>query len=1182
MFNKLLYALIVAVVTFVSCQIVADDTELYLVDSNVRTGKRPQVLFIFDNSGSMSTEDENAVSSYCSEADHAAGRCQYPDGFESYLSSYSGYINQKGTYWNAGGIDNTSNMPTPDDPNDGRRFYKDNNNCYSSIAVLAEKGRYTGYLGEFKRNRWNPLANNNGFNKNDIVDCYEDIIGSHPENPGLNRTGYPINNSQMYTSNRSSSQQSTYNSWGSPVTLYTAHYLVWYKWATTTDEGRASGGTGTRLEVAKSALTSALQTLNIPIDAALAVYNLNWPEENYADGGRIVYGMNEMTDSNKSALISLINGMPAQTNTPLCETLFEAYQFFSGGQVIFGNDDKNARSPNRIDDYQPNTPPSILDSGSYESPFKTCPDTAYVIYITDGAPTLDHAADGLIATLTSAAKEPADYSPFTYVSGNSDTETDTTYLPALAAYMYNNDIVVGPKDANGIDNKQNVRLFTIGFSDGADKAASVLEEAAFRGGNPREGNVSKGYYVAKTGLDLVEAMSDALKSILSIDSSFTSPSIASNNFDKTETYNSAYFAMFLPGTGPRWSGNLKKLKVSPSGEIVGPGGVSGVIDTNGNISNSTCTYWNSCQAGNVDGNKVNSGGVLPALRTALKGRTIYTDASERLVELTSLADSSLNSLLGSPALNDGDTIQNYRDWLYGVDVDDEDNDGSKTDAREDIMGDPLHSKPLAINFGNKPETDSTGGITENLDVRILVGTNQGVVHMFKDSDAGSSDYSVGTVVESWAFAPAELLHNIPVLRQDESTGTHSVYGMDLSPVAYTETDANGKVNKAWVFLGMRRGGTSYYALNITNPDAPAYKWKIGSDDADFAELGQTWSEPVVTFIAGRENPVLIFGGGMDSGNATGAAIFVVDAYTGAFINKFTHASMDSVPNKVAILDSNNDGYTDRIYATDVSGSVWRMDLPSASSSSWSVFQFASISSSASAASNRHFFAEPTVAQTQINNIHSENGVLTSQTIPYDAVTVGTGNRPHPLDTQTQDMFFVFQDRNVVSQTFDSSNTPATLTIDDLYDVTDAPPSSQTDDIAFSGKRGWYKDFETLGEKSLSSSLIFDGKVYFTSFVPPVNQQVDLDAGICGFSGEGRLYVYDLHKGTRSYSEAYYEIGQRVPDTPQIVIPRPENGEDPKAYVIGVGKGECDNGTCTGTIELGGGLKTNRIYYHVDE
>lgn len=105
--NIMLNKLLIGILTVVTCTAgltFADDTELYLVDSTVRTGKRPQVLFIFDNSGSMSTVEENAVTSYCSETDSNAGVCSYPDGFGTFLESYSGYINDKGTYWNAGGL----------------------------------------------------------------------------------------------------------------------------------------------------------------------------------------------------------------------------------------------------------------------------------------------------------------------------------------------------------------------------------------------------------------------------------------------------------------------------------------------------------------------------------------------------------------------------------------------------------------------------------------------------------------------------------------------------------------------------------------------------------------------------------------------------------------------------------------------------------------------------------------------------------------------------------------------------------------------------------------------------------------------------------------------------------------------------------------------------------------------
>ncbi len=1181
MLKKIFCSLSVAIL-IVAGQIHADDTELYLVDSTVRTGKHPQVLIIFDNSGSMSTEDTNTTSSYCSAADQAANKCSYPDGFATYLAGYSGYISQKGIYWNAGGIDNTSNAPTPDVPNDSRRFYADNNNCNKAAEALASRGRYTGLLREFKASgntgKWTPLAENEGFNAGQIVDCYQDIQELDPKNPGREKQGnnynnfvdgFPIDSKDMYMivpanptqtqlqNAQKTSLQSTAFGTGTPVTLYTAHYLVWYKWVTTTAAGQQSGGTGTRLEVAKKAIEDALTDITIPIDAGLAIFNLNYATEGNADGGRIVSAIKEMTSTNQTSLLSLINGMPAQTNTPLCETLYEAHQYFSGREITFGNKDANAiKQAEKIDGYVPNTPPSIINSGKYSSPFKKCPDTAYIIYITDGAPTLDHSADTLVQNLTNSAQVTANYSAFEFT--NDKGAKELSYLPALAAYMANNDLIKDVKDANGIDNKQNVRTFTIGFTEGADIAAELLEETAFRGGNPRgENGISKGYYTAATGIKLTEALVGALKSILSIDSSFTSPSIASNNFDKTQTYNSAYFAMFLPSKGPRWSGNLKKLKVNSTGEIVGPGGETNAIDSNGNISASTCTYWNVCPSESPDGNTVTSGGVLPALRSALKNRKIKSLSGSSLVNITSTSFVS-------------DHSQADLDWLYGVDVDDDNNSGSTTDARADIMGDPLHSKPLAINFGKKGAS---------LDVRVLVGTNQGLVHMFKDSDTGNSDFSIGSVVESWAFIPPELWANIPKLRENSPTGEHSVYGMDLSPVAYTETNKDGEVDKAWVFLGMRRGGTSYYALDITAPDSPIFKWKIDSSSEGFEDLGQSWSEPVVTLIPGHSAPVLVFGGGLASAEGAGEAVYIADADTGEHLYTFTSAGMSSIPNKVAVLDSNNDGHTDRIYATDITGNVWRMDMPSSFADSgnpdWSIFKFASISSSSLSSENRMFFAEPVIAQTQFNNVHSEKGVLSYQSIPYDAVTVGTGNRTHPLDTTTNDMFYVFQDRNVVTKQFSGSDIPEPLTVSSLYDVTSSAPASQADNISFGNKRGWFYDFTSLGEKSLSASLIFDGKVYFTSFVPPADQVVNLDVGICGFSGQGRLYVFDLHKGTRTSSTLYYDVGERVPDTPQIVIPPPEEGDEAEAYLIGIGK-------AIEAKDLGSGLKTNKIYYHIDE
>jgi type IV pilus assembly protein PilY1 len=405
-------------------------------------------------------------------------------------------------------------------------------------------------------------------------------------------------------------------------------------------------------------------------------------------------------------------------------------------------------------------------------------------------------------------------------------------------------------------------------------------------------------------------------------------------------------------------------------------------------------------------------------------------------------------------------------------------------------------------------------------------------------------------------------------------------------------------------------------------------WKVDPSSTGMSDMGQSWAEPVVTFIPGvpagntsadTASPVVIIGGGYNpstkdsagvgTDDTTGRSVYILNAETGALVYRFGTGSsgtqlpgiVDSIPNSIAILDSNSDKLTDRLYATDTGANIWRMDLPSASPTSstspWTAFKFASLGGSTQA-TDRRFFAEPAVAQTVFTNISqvsvTDAGTtttsLTYQNIPYDAVTVGSGHRPHPLDTTRSDRFFVLQDRNVVTKSFTGDagkEIPVPLELANLYNVSSTPPTTEQQNIEFGAKRGWYYDFAAKGEKSLSASTIIQGKVYFTSYVPGDNTS----ANQCLAIGQGRLYGFDLHKGTRSYTQEYLEMGARVPDTPQLVIP-PNGTSDSYMYLIGIGSAGDDmdkvdddegDGCAAGDDKcIGGGLGINKIYYHIDE
>ena len=112
---------------------------------------------------------------------------------------------------------------------------------------------------------------------------------------------------------------------------------------------------------------------------------------------------------------------------------------------------------------------------------------------------------------------------------------------------------------------------------------NLLTKAAENGGGK--------YYPAADPNALLTSLQSALVEILRVNASFTSPSIASNNFDRTETLDSVYYAMFLPDRGPRWQGNIKKLKLSSGKQVDRTGEVA--IDDNGNIKATAKTFWST-------------------------------------------------------------------------------------------------------------------------------------------------------------------------------------------------------------------------------------------------------------------------------------------------------------------------------------------------------------------------------------------------------------------------------------------------------------------------------------------------------------------------------------------------------------------------------------------------------------
>jgi len=1153
----------------------SEDIELYISESVKQAKARPQVLIVFDTSGSMGW-NTTVKASYKPNIDY--------DPVNNYTKLSGNYI-----YYTKGQIDVT-NIPVADDVNEKRKFSLDISNCKVAQDIIAQYGIYTGHVREYKfqgnSGRWTELNETDGTGIY-LTDCEGDVLEGNSHNKNYLKegavtslsSGYPIDGEgdlespEFYTA---SVDDSNVEWTGSLVTLYSDNYLRWHHGDV--DNEKIGLVTRPRIEVAQESVTSLINS-SPNVDFGLQVFNRN-NSGSSRHGGRIISAIVESTSASHSALVDVVNDdLIASGNTPLCETLYEASRYFGGKTVDFGDNETSFTPSRDLDAEDP--------VGTYKSPFSSCSDKAYVILMTDGVPTSDNNADTKVKALGTA-----DGYAMSAFGGN--------YLAAIAGWMNNNDV------NTSIDGKQTVSTYTIGFSSGATAAAPLLTEAALLGGGK--------YYAATNTASLTAALTNVLANLEPSNDSLTSASVAANNFDRTETLNSVYYAMFQPDRGPRWQGNLKKYKIV-GGEQVGKDGETAINDSTGHFSSDVTSFWST----QVDGDQVADGGVADMLRNKTD-RVIYSDIGGssgdsldkfKMAELISSGNYfGTKAALASKLAVDESDVEEYINWAQGIDVDDEDEDNDKTDMRSDVFGDPLHSKPFVVNYGNK--------------IHLLIGTNSGALHMFKD--AGD------TVDETWAFMPKEFFSKIKPLRENYST-TDKIYGVDGKLTSYIDDkNGNGIIetgDKVWVFFGLRRGGTSYYALDISNPDLPSLMWHIDANTPKFGELGQSWSQPKVAFsklniVSGAAKPVLIFGGGYDiskddggvgeSTDNVGRAIYMIDAETGTFKWSMapenattTFPGGDSIPASIATLDSDSDGLVDRLYTGDTGGNVWRVDMPSddpTGTEPWSVFKLASLGGDTHS-SDRRFFNEPSIVRTFITEtIESEitdaegkkSTVTVHQEVPYDAILLGSGDRSNPLGTDTDDVFFMLKDKNIITQTFTASSSPATptaithsTTSSDLYDFTDNPFGSVSEEgrqalsVAVSKKSGWFFNLEQDGEKNTSNAIVINNTVYFTTFTPPNLAQDQIDCELP--NGQGWLYAVDLALGIKKFDWAAEDsknredriafISEQFLGSPTLIV-IPDDPSDPKSETTGnliVGRR---------IVDVGFNMQTMRTYLYVTE
>lgn len=611
---------------------------------------------------------------------------------------------------------------------------------------------------------------------------------------------------------------------------------------------------------------------------------------------------------------------------------------------------------------------------------------------------------------------------------------------------------------------------------------------------------------ADSAADLIEAFDSILETVSTEASSFAAPAITIDQFTRFSNRDDMYLALFQPGNSQRWSGNLKKYHFD--GVIKDKNKAAALDTSTGSFYPTAHSFWSDT----ADGANVTSGGAAHEidpddrnLYTYLGTEAALSDPANSLHE-----DGPVTAaLLNIPA----DERINLLQWARGVDVDDEDDDPATT-ARNH-MGDPLHSRPAILTYG---------GTQANPESAVFIGTNDGYLHAIDASDGS----------EIFSFVPPELLSNLDIVYDNERS-INRVYGIDGDLTLWVKDnigELNGTNEHAYLYMGMRRGGNFYYALDVTDPSEPEYLWSINNGDTGFEKLGQSWSKPTLSkvSIGGNITDVLIFGGGYDSAldnsnfrsaDTVGNDLYIVNASTGALIwNTSTPSDTTpydgimqySMPSDPRVIDVNGDGIANQIYIGDMGGQVWRFDLDSKAASAATLVKGGVIANLAGddPANNRRFFYPPDVAQ-----IESDSGNFLS-------VAIGSGNRANPLGTSVEDRFYMIRQTStstapdgygMINPDDDTAYIP--ITEDELYNATDNLVGSADVDIAgpaadtLRSRQGWMLELESPGEKVLAQSLTVNNQVMFTTYLP----ESGTIEGCAPTAGGGRIYKVGVRDAT---------------------------------------------------------------------
>jgi hypothetical protein len=451
----------------------------------------------------------------------------------------------------------------------------------------------------------------------------------------------------------------------------------------------------------------------------------------------------------------------------------------------------------------------------------------------------------------------------------------------------------------------------------------------------------------------------------------------------------------------------------------------------------------------------------------------------------------------------------------------------------------------------------------------LIEENRGYFAWYDhDGDVATSKVpNYGTGQELWSFVPANLLPRLKnnYLGRVNEEGDQAF--VDASPTLADirlDVDCNGCIASDCVsgqlvgLIGSEQcigewrtvllsaqgnGGDSIVALDVTDPANPEFLWEYSDP-----ELFRSRSSPAVGKIgrlqvAGVEKWTAFFVSGKTYDNSLYPSVYLIDITDGSLIDRiFLDAVADdlSVPSGLggvpsgqpAIVDSDGNGFIDRLYIGTDKGLMYKVDLSDDPNAFWT--------STRNTIINWDFYDDDAgvTVNGQPNPVPSDQ--MWHPIYASPTVVVENGVNPDGTPDYKTRVFFGTGDNPYFDEDIDSGTTKY-----HFFSYVDRAPKGNIDHTLV--ELDWFYPLDA-GQRIFASAFASAGKIYFGTATSDTEDP-------CDGSNLGELYILDID-GANVDSPTRIATGDIV-TTPLV--------EDEHLFVR----------TSQGTVMVGGGGFNNQ-------